>query len=78
MEQLIGVLIVLSYISYMLGREKNFINLSGRLEKWRQRPARRGVSRHEYIENVLQSNNEKYWAEKKIAADKERVKKNFL
>ena len=78
MEQVIGVVIVLSYITYVLGREKKFINLSRRLNKWRSQPSRRKISRQEYIQEVIKSENEKYWAEKKRAADKERIKKNLL
>ncbi len=78
MEQVIGVLLLLSYISYVLGKEKKFINLADRLDRWRRRPARRKISHHEYIEKVIDSENERYWTEKQIAADRERVKKNFL
>jgi len=42
------------------------------------KPRREIVSHQEYIKNVVASRNQKYLEEKKLAANKERIKKNFL
>ncbi|MFA5184029.1 MAG: hypothetical protein WC456_00715 [Patescibacteria group bacterium] len=76
MEQVIGIILLLSYISYILGKEGRFLSFSERLGK--RLHSRRRISRHEYIEKVVAGANQKHWAEKRLAEDRERVKKNFL
>lgn len=79
MEQVIGVLMILGYISYVFGKEDRLLRFSeGLKERFNQRRRTRQISHHEYIKQVVDNANEKYWTEKEIAADKERVKKNFL
>ena len=82
MEQLIGVLVILGYVIYVFGREDRFLRFSQNLkERFKEGSASRRLSHlshHEYIEKVIDSANEKYWEEKKIAEGKEKVRKNFL
>lgn len=83
MEQVIGVLLILGYITYIFGREDRFLRFSQNLkerfnERRATRLARRRILHHEYIEKVVKHANEKYWEEKKVAEGKEKVRKNFL
>ncbi|MFA5154945.1 MAG: hypothetical protein WC453_00775 [Patescibacteria group bacterium] len=78
MEQLIGIVAILIYLSYIFGHEKDWLKFSERFKERWHRQRRRRLNHHEYIEQVVDSANEKYWVQKRAAADKERVKKNFL
>lgn len=82
MEQLIGIIAILGYVTYIFGKEDRLLrfsqNLKERFRERRARSSRRRISHHEYIEKVVDNANEKYWEQKKIAEGKEKVRKNFL
>ncbi len=78
MEQLIAVILLLSYIIYVLGREKNFVNLSERLDELhKRRPERHKISSREYLKKVKERSNERYWEQKRLAADQNGLRKIF-
>jgi hypothetical protein len=59
MEQVFGIILLLSYITYILGKENRLLRFSERLGQRFHRRHRR-ISHHEYIEKVVDSANEKY------------------
>lgn len=75
---MIGAILVLACVSYMVGRQPNMGNFREKLEEWQRRPKKRRLNHRAYLEEVKESANQKYWAEKRRAEDKERVRESFL
>lgn len=69
--EIIAILLLLGLIGRLFSSKNGF-------KLFQPRPRREVISHQEYLKTVVDSRNQKYLEEKKLAANKERIKKNFL
>ena len=71
-----AIILVLGFTAYTLYKERQVIDIRPRINKKEKLP--KEMSDSEYLERVVAENNEKERTDKIQAANKERIKKDYL